>query len=257
MNKDRLFAAAFDGEPTGRLTPAEQAELQDLSRLKDDLRALREVPECQVSVDHLRRAILERGLPKERTRRRFVPWLVLGPVAAAAFGLFALIKADPANRPEASSPGQVALNDEAPQVSAASGTLRPAEPETMAMERVSSAPGVASVPEPATPETSRPQAVKREAPAKTRRAVHRNRPEPTGQAEPATGMLAFAGPRDAELDSLTMKYDFTGEARKAVVPEEKPSADESVVIVTTTPNPATGARVATEVSHGQDLLGGY
>lgn len=85
-SKDKLFQDALDGEISlEELTPSDRAEAECFMRLRQDLRALRDVPEHQMSNERLRDAILSTGLNKKNSPSSGI-WNALWiPTAACAF----------------------------------------------------------------------------------------------------------------------------------------------------------------------------
>lgn len=91
--KDQLIEFAFgelsDTEKQSlSLTASEKKELEGLASLCADLRALRDVPECQISTERMRDAVLKAEIRQRRDWRRWLP-LTAVP-AAAALALLAL-----------------------------------------------------------------------------------------------------------------------------------------------------------------------
>ncbi len=87
MKRNDLFDYVFDGlESSDRAEISAEfaTEVAGLQNLKHDLQSLREVPECQLSVERVRDAIL-RGEMKRRTSNRRALWSLV-PAAAVALG---------------------------------------------------------------------------------------------------------------------------------------------------------------------------
>lgn len=80
--QDDILNAAFDGtisEIQG-LTSEEQAEAQSFAEIKTALKSLKDVPECQLSNERLRNAILDQGV----VQRRPFAWTFTMATAACA-----------------------------------------------------------------------------------------------------------------------------------------------------------------------------
>jgi len=94
---DRLFEAAFDGSELDvrnlkqGLSKSAAEELDSRVTLKADLKKLGDVPECQLTTDHLRRAVLN-SRPLAPARRPLNIWAWTPLVAAASLGLFMFVK---------------------------------------------------------------------------------------------------------------------------------------------------------------------
>jgi hypothetical protein len=120
MNNKRIeeiLSAGFgdhDGE-LGQLTDAERRELTAAKHMKQGLGALRDVPECQLSNERLRNAILASAVQP----RRFSAWN-LASVAVACVAV-AVVAVQTLSLPERSTP--VAINDDREVGTVPSGTL--------------------------------------------------------------------------------------------------------------------------------------
>ncbi len=85
--KDKLFQEALDGEISlHELSPTDRAEAESFIQLRQDLRALREIPELQLSNERMRDAILSASLNKKSSSASPGFWnAVWIPTAACAF----------------------------------------------------------------------------------------------------------------------------------------------------------------------------
>lgn len=102
--KDTLLNAAFDCQTTvSDLTPEEKAELAHLASIKEVLVSLKNVPECQLSSDRLRDAILNKGVK----RKSSLGWTTM--VATAACAVVGVLFVNQIREVEPSQ--QVALNE--------------------------------------------------------------------------------------------------------------------------------------------------
>gem|GEM_PF-5977920 len=94
---DQLIETAFERNSSDvdlirkTLGGADLAEFDSLLNLKSDLKGLRDVPDCQLTVDHLRRAVLNQK-PAQSSKSWLRFW-VFAPVAtAAALALVFVVK---------------------------------------------------------------------------------------------------------------------------------------------------------------------
>lgn len=80
---DKLIETVFEGQESALegLDTESMREVATLKVLKADLQSLRDVPECQLTTDHLRRAVLNRPQVKPAPSRSLWLW---SPLAAAA-----------------------------------------------------------------------------------------------------------------------------------------------------------------------------
>ena len=123
---DSLMRQVFGESEAGDLATlggvsaeAMEQEKLVLNNLRSELRGLKDVPECQLSTEHLRNAILNQGSgsPTKRT----APWASLWkfglPVAAcAAIGAWVMFGPKPLTQDVGTAGGtQIALNTEAPK----------------------------------------------------------------------------------------------------------------------------------------------
>lgn len=222
---DRLFESAFDGEPEpAAMTAAEAAELRALKALKADLVALRDVPECQLTTDHLRRAILDQGVRPVKPRLpMFGRWLWAAPVAAAMAVVLFL------NRPKEIVPDARELASATPVRASAEPAAAVVVPEQDEPVTVASA----TQPAPSVVADSRPERPRR---------------------RPARRLTVDEGPL------LAMREDASAVARPmAAEPvtrdEAQPSQPEAVVF-TESSDPATGTAAAQEVTISTDVVFG-
>jgi hypothetical protein len=226
---DRLFESAFDGAPEPeRLSAPEAAELKALRALKADLAALREVPECQLTTEHLRRAILDQGVRPAAPR---VPawsrWLWAAPVAAVAAVALVL------NRPRDVVPTVRELASAAPVESA--GVPKTSAPLIVDGSGPAEPATVASATQPSTDGVARPERPRRRT---TRRLAVQDGP-----------LLAM---REDAIPA-TRTRGATSEA----APEEEPAIEQPEAVVVTEPaDPATGTAAAQEVTISADVVFG-
>ncbi len=86
QRKDAILTAAFDGlKGADGLTKEEQADVKFLTEMKGALLELKRVPECQMSSERLKDAILNKGV------KRTSPWGLTALGGAAACGIFTLM----------------------------------------------------------------------------------------------------------------------------------------------------------------------
>lgn len=123
IDQDLLIQAAFDDEVGEldllELTEEERREFEELRGMKLDLRRLNDVPECQLTVDHLRHAILAESVAKP-TRKPFYLWFGYVGAAAASLAAIAFIFNRPDDRKETPLRGIAEV-----------AALTPEKPETM------------------------------------------------------------------------------------------------------------------------------
>lgn len=221
---DRLYESAFDGEPEpAALSASDAAELRALKALKADLAALRDVPECQLTTDHLRRAILDQGVRPVKPRVPvFGRWLWAAPVAAAMAAVLFL------NRPKEFVPN-----------------VR--EVATAAPVRASAEPAAAVV----VPDQDEPVTVA--SATQPTPSVADSRPE-RPRRRPIRRLTVNEGPL------LAMREDATAVARpmaaEPVAPDDSQPAQPEAVVVTESADPATGTAAAQEVTISTDVVFG-
>ena len=109
--KDQLIECAFGelsaAEKQGlNLSAAEREEMNAFASLRADLRALREVPDCQISTERMRDAVLKSEIRQRQDWRRWLP-LAAVPVAAA----LALVALNLAKAPDAPSRSNFAASE--------------------------------------------------------------------------------------------------------------------------------------------------
>lgn len=266
MNRfdDRLIAFAFGElgpEETARFEqelsrhPEWQAALDELRTLKGDLRRLQEVPECQLSTERMRDAILRREMDQRVKTGRRATWLV-GPVASvAAMGTLWIVlqSLTPPSEPSprvgsVSDPTTLAMraaSAPAPAVrkkatAPAAPAVRPSptrnrkEREPMQIERTSPSVRLASR------SVERPVAVETDAPVVIRPAVAKI---VSTESVPETAMRP-----SGEMGLRTMES----------VPEQPTEATqrEGIVIIRNERDERTGARTASEVQADDGIVFG-
>lgn len=103
IDQDLLIQAAFEDEVSEldlmELTQEEREEFEALRGMKLDLRRLNDVPECQLTVDHLRQAILAESVAKP-ARKPFYLWFGYVGAAAASIAAIAFVFNRPADKKE-------------------------------------------------------------------------------------------------------------------------------------------------------------
>lgn len=217
--RDRLIEQIFDEgvTPSGR-----EAEL--LSGIKADLARLRgNVPECQLTAEHLRRAVLNQP---QRKGFNFQPWLWTSLAAAAC--LSALFAVWPkGGKPEAASVVHtVAARSDSP----APRIDQPAPLTRSPLERLV----VQS------PEKPRPKRSQRRA----RSSAH---------TQGAVASLSRVASFNAEKAVVGQPATILALDIKS---EPEPVVHEPVVVVTDKPSPSTGAAEAQEISKPSDVVFG-
>lgn len=109
--KDQLIQCAF-GELSQaekqnlNLSATERQEMEAFASLRTDLRALREVPDCQISTERMRDAVLKAEIRQRQDWRR---WLPLAAVPAAA--VLALVALNLAKAPDAPAVNHLAASE--------------------------------------------------------------------------------------------------------------------------------------------------
>ena len=234
---DQLISAAFgdEGIELGRLTDEEQRQFDALQSVSDGLKGLRDVPECQLSNERLRNAILN-GAVKQRS---FPGWgIATATVVCSALAV--LVLQSRFNRaPEQQQP--VAQNTEqtAPAVKADdAGSAKTTETKVAVQ---------------GSPIVDNTAPVKRVA---TRTTPHA---DPVAAESPIPEYMVLAG-RDPNAVDLA-PVSFSGDVHISIPSDvgTKPvEADRSgVVVVDADQTNSNGAYEATEVtSYGNVVFGG-
>ncbi|HRI42975.1 MAG TPA: hypothetical protein PLL78_03510 [Fimbriimonadaceae bacterium] len=236
--KDLLIAYAF-GDLTEEemaafeANDAERAELDRLARLRGDLKHLNSVPECQLSVERVRDAILQREI---RQRRDWKPWIVAMP-AAAALALLAFFATRPGDAPVAPNANPIVVEsaEQKPFVVRSEPDLVTSPPITDAdvVQLVGitlSALGARPV---STDEPVRVASLERKSPT-----VPRRRTTPTAVA----------------IRSESKKESTHDRTTPVAAPTTQPQPIEPIVMISNDEDKTTGARRANEVETSNDVV---
>jgi len=199
---DSLMRQVFGESEAGDLatlggvsSEAMEQEKLVLNNLRSELRGLKDVPECQLSTEHLRNAILNQG--SGSPTKRVAPWASLWkfglPVAAcAAIGAWMMFGQKPLTQDVGTSGGtQIASNTEAPK-----GTLDKPAPTQQIEKEVA----------PIQAEPSKPVTDGVETHGMNKKPVRRPQSGNIGRLAartetPAIGLEALSGVATASLDS--------------------------------------------------------
>lgn len=241
-NIDQLIEAVFEGQDVHpNLSPTEAREVDSLRALKADLRQLRDVPECQLTVDHLRRAMLNQPVPKPRRNWiRLTAWV---PVAAAAgLALVMMTRATQTFVPTTSESGLVeeVANASKPLPKGLSDAARtPTNASPVLTKQVVSSKKVET-------ETV--------ASKRVRRSIVR-------PVEPDTVALMSQAITDTAIEAVggmgSRERNEAAPSAGAPQMDSSPSVgEEPVVIVGDTHDPETGAAEAREISRPSDVVFG-
>lgn len=246
--RDRLILAAFDGGQDGldRLGESERRELDLLKGLKHDLAALKDVPECQLTPDRVKNAILASHTVPGKSPSR---WFWIPTVAAAAVTVFAVTKlaggpsTDPTARTGAlpvSNLGTAAEqgpdHSSAPTGEAVAMTEPRTEPFDLRSEGYVPVPG-----------TDR-GAVTAPRRYRTRQSAGRS----SGTEQSAT-LAAMSKP---SIETSEGKLRTPEDLKHETVAAMDKAEAEPVVVVSPELNPDTGVSDANEVSRPNDVLFG-
>ncbi|MBS1714780.1 MAG: hypothetical protein JST30_10640 [Armatimonadetes bacterium] len=245
-DKDRLIDAAFDGavQDLPALGPSENRELDLLKGLKRDLAALKEVPECQLTADRVKNAILaSRAVPARSPAR----WFWIPTAAAAALAVIAVTRMNglPDAVPQAGPPR--ATSPDAGTV-ASRGSDRSSAPTGEAVAMTSPEPVMADL-------RSEGFSPKLEDVSSTRRIrIRSSAPKPAGAGEERTVVDAVNRVAMAATGT-TLRSTEPTRPEATPVSADKPEP-EPVVVVSPDLNPETGVSDAKEVSRPKDVLFG-
>lgn len=246
-NESQQAQAMIAGSPEA----AREAALWQ--QLKADFKVLAEVPECQLTSERLRAAVLS-GSIKKRSASPFRIWLPAVGLAAAA--LYAVIILPRPSAPETGGSGVVAMENPAPTIDDLVMQTEPEAEPLAAPEAASTAPEAAP----------RATAVAKPAPRRTSRPRTSYRTASNAGAKMATAEIAA----DMILDSVMLPAANTAMADptagmsaartlKAPAPmSAAPAADEEngVVVLSREASSPNGAPVAVEVGRRHDVVFG-
>lgn len=245
-DRDVRLETAFDGSVTdverlrATLTGSDLRDFDDMVQIRTDLKALRDVPECQLTVDHLRSAVLGRT---QRKSPSLGPWLVWTPVAAAAAFAVMLF-----NRPAAAPNPAKPSPDVATTVGAAPALQPPVE------ETLSTKDELTSQPTTGAEDRAAETVVAKAAPTLAAKSALRRSLSPRRDSRRS----ALSSARDTvttTVPTVPVASGPTAESGMATVAAMQPQP-EPVVVVTETSNPDTGAAEAREVSRPSDVVFG-
>ncbi len=296
---DALIRSAFQEEEAGdrelvagETSEAMKKEAQAYATLREDLHALRDIPECQMSTERLREAILARGMKPKRV----IPWWQPAFAMAACAAVAALALA-----PGMKSAG-IPEKTESPLV-ATNSVPEPAQP--LALEESGTAPMTPQMTPQMAPQGSSANTSAAVAPALTERRPETRvrpsnrrpnrfarlespvrdsaRPASLDSINPGSAAAALAG---AAADSASFRSEGagTGEAMpttfgasdagtgsgggagfampggqmsRAGAPQNKSGVEPvTVIVIPGGVDPATGAPVAQEVDKREVVFGG-
>lgn len=235
--RDDLIREAF-GEATSpgrKWTPDEASEIERLRQAVSGLKALRETPEPQLSVERLRDAVLKTEM---RQRDGGFRWSMV----AAPVGLGVALIAFLALRPDAGRPVAY-IADDAPRA-------RPSS--------------TIELPAPAVTPKSGPQAVvpapNQGPPASVAARASQRRPSPrvtnvSDVVRVASGVTASrSGSAVADAGALVANHTVMGP--EPPIENLAPAAvpDDTVVVIESRPDASTGSRSASEVEASSDVV---
>lgn len=246
-NIDHLIDVAFESPEDkaffASLSSEEAREFTALSNLKNDLKALRDVPECQLTTAHLRQAVLNQK-PASAPKPALKLW-VYAPFAAAAVLAVAFL-AKPTSSPAPVPNDDVVASRVDDTVDKAKGLASTAPLNTNDLERV-------------TETVSKVAPVQKSVVSNPRSSgsrVRRMSAASTHSPEASTATLASAERRtgfDHEPSELTLG----GPDEKTELAMISGDAHrEPVVVILDKDNPETGAAEAREISKPADVIFG-
>lgn len=233
--KDLLIAYAF-GDLTEEemaeieTTAADRAEVDRLAQLRADLKQLNRVPECQLSVERVRDAILNREI---RQRRDWRPWGIAAPVAAAlALGAFLL------TRPSGEAPVT-------PSIVADKAETKPfvvrREPDLVSSPPITGAEVERLVEE--TLAVLGTSVITDDVPVRPTRS---DRVRPTARRRPIPASLV--------AKTEPPKASTPAETPRVAAATTQPQPIEPIVMISNDEDQATGARKANEVETSNDVV---
>lgn len=215
-----------------RTKPEALREAEDLQALRQDLRRLNEIPECQLSVERLRDAVFQSNL-RERARPVWLQWLPLAGVGAAAMlGVVAWLNSvEPSEQP-------LPIRDSVAE-------LTPPAANSMVASSGSEAFDILDF-EQLQPRQSVVEAAERDA---TPPLSAPARYQPPIQAAPAVHSVQSEEP-------VTITRPSPAPVAEAAVPvaDEVPEEQPIVVVIEPESNNALGARNAAELTFGTDVV---
>ncbi|MBS1721564.1 MAG: hypothetical protein JSS66_01005 [Armatimonadetes bacterium] len=253
---DKLIEIAFDGDESAQaaLMAAssydQREELQSLVDLKQGLRKLREVPECQLTTERLRSAVLRSAAP--RRPQRFPLWYA--PLAAAAaFGAFLLLKGNPQqDRP-------ISLNTVASRQPQAKQPVAPSVDRSEDSVAATEPANPIVVPEDQT--SNSPVAFR----SKSERVPRHRSVSDAEEIKNAVKVANEFGIRAEKTEALVTGGSGGASTKEASMPaapagsglrEASLAGAPAMVVVTDTKSPETGAASAKEVSVPRDVVFG-
>lgn len=232
---DELLTRAFDGDFEQLAASSEEERM--LIGLKQDLRALREVPECQLSTERMRRAVLSREIHARKARP--LQWLYVGVPAAAACMLLALTWMRPST---SGRPMSRLLADKQPVVTV-ERSPNAAQPDTGVLKALPKANPVSS---------SKGTAIYRRASAHVKRSGRRIYGGAPLVAKVTNPPRITASALPNPTPPLPEQGDGAG------TPRQHPSSHESdaqtLVVISSDQDSATGARRAAEISQPSTVI---
>lgn len=246
-NIDHLIESVFEGQDLDQgLTASELREVELLKTLKSDLKQLRDVPECQLTVDHLRRAMLNQPVPvAKKNPFRLWTWV---PVAAAA-ALALLMVNRPAETKLSPTESGMAHPSTSLPVEPIANKLPDASQNSESVTPVRSEAPLAEAKRPAARETVRTRYVAR------RTASASSQPE-------VVALMTRAVQDTADQAVGGNVHDLSEESSAKMSTASVPAVSRDsepqvpVVIVGDTSDPETGAAEAREISRPSDVVFG-
>lgn len=233
--KDLLIAYAFGELNEDEMTAfeadaAEKAELDELTRLRADLKRLADVPECQLSVERVRDAILQREI---RQRRDWRPLVLATPVAAglALLAFFAMRQSGQPSLAPKTNPIVIETTEPKPFV-------RRTEPDRVTTPPANGVDVERLVGITLSVLNARP--VSTDEPVSIRQAVHR--PKPAYKHSVVASRVETPMPAAPEGST------------PVAAPTVQPQPIEPIVMISADEDKATGARRANEVETTSDVV---
>ena len=254
---DKLIEAVFEGHDGALdgLDAESRREVSTLNTLKADLKLLRDVPECQLTTEHLKQAVLNQKPQRSTGVKGLWLWSPLALAAGVAVVFFMAKSPNTLNAPLARE-DKPAITIVAPTPGSDASTDNNSDsPVAVAPRDVT--PGdddYAYIVEPPARVTSKP--VYRAKRKRNDGAVRDTQPAASRSVEQLDGKLAASSsaPRfDGGGSKAATEADVTVAMKDS---SNVPKTAEPVVVVTERPNADTGLAEAEEISRPSDVVFG-
>ncbi len=242
---EEIIRAAFAEQEPGDCQHVNEASKAEYARLRAGLKSLADVPECQLTNERLRNAILSGGV-----RQKSSNWWFIGPIAIGAAAMFGFILLFAPKKPVEVSPAQsVALGSgHQENVAGPVATMTLPNPSRATADSVAGVLGLARDKNLLSDSTTERPAV-RHRPARQTQRVAKSSGNPTESGAPAAKGMLETGTAPAGADTVAAGMGGGAAADMA-------AASPSVIVVEPGSDPVTRAQPAQEVKRGDVLFGG-